>query len=98
MADVHEVEAAVGEDDPLLVGTRPFQKRNQFRTGYDFARHRFIIPTVWKDRKTPGGLLVVIVTYAAQPDHCTMPGDDGVHGLDRLAPALVVQARGDRDE
>ena len=51
VADVHEVETPVGEDDALLVPARLLEQGNQLRRGHDF-RHTPIIPTAWSDGKT----------------------------------------------
>jgi hypothetical protein len=51
VADVHEVETPVGEDDALLVPARLLEQGNQLRRGHDF-RHTPIIPTACSDGKT----------------------------------------------
>jgi hypothetical protein len=51
VADVHEIETAVGEDDPFPVGARPLEDRGQLRDGQDFLSHAASYPFECQDEK-----------------------------------------------
>ncbi len=52
MAYMHQIETAVGEDDPFLLRTGLLQERSELLLGQDFRGHGPIIPAAGLDGKS----------------------------------------------
>ena len=51
MAHMHQIETAVGKDDPFLLGAGLLQERSELVFGHDLRGHGPIIPAVGLDGK-----------------------------------------------